>query len=101
MAVLSILRRTMGRKLHKNDEWLEGFNAGMMAILVRVRGDIQSLIDKYSEKPIKCMLVKCDGKGDSPEDIDAGINEFYGYGPDPLTAKDKERIRGQLDGSTD
>ena len=72
----------MGKKLHKDDEYIEGFNAGTMSILVRVRDDVQSLIDKYSEKPIRCVLVKCEGEGDSEVDIEKGINELYGYEED-------------------
>lgn len=87
----------MGRKLHKDDEFLEGMNYGMISILRRLKADIEELINTYEEKPIHCMVRECDGEGDSDDKIEKGIAEFFGYPADPLTSDDKAKIRSKYE----
>lgn len=86
----------MGRKLHKDDEFVKGMNYGAICILRTIRNDIDDLIDKYEEEPIRCMLCDCDGEGDSNEKIKQGIGEFLGYCQDPLSHDEKVKIRSEL-----
>lgn len=95
----------MGRKLHKDDDYTKGLNDGALGVLYSLKSDIENLIEKYEKKPVRCVLVECDGEGDSDESIEDGLEEFYGlqhgYGPDPLSAEDKKQMKELFNGNTD